>query len=111
MKKNKTNQTFEFKFVNPYTEKEEVFDYYLDSDDMVAAIKVYADYHGVELDGTDTSVFNLFSSLDSGKYEYINEVFDKICDNEYVQEKLIELIKDKAFEEFKEEAQEKFEYD
>ena len=109
MADNKTSESVEFKFTNPYTHKEEEYDYYLDSDDIIDVMRFYADYYSVTLDGTDNSVFNLFASLDSGRYHYINEVFEKMLEKGYVKEKITEKIKAKAQEEFEEEAEAKFE--
>ena len=108
MKKDKTGESIEFKFTNPYTNEEEEYDYYLDFEDMVKAIRLYADYHDVTLDGTDTHVWNLFVDLDSGRYEHINEIFEKILECDFVKEKISEdeAIIEKAKEEFEEEKDE-----
>ena len=103
MNKNKIGESIEFTFVNEYTGEEERYDYYLDSDDMVIAIREYADFYGVTLDGTDNAVWNLFVSLDQGRYEHINEVFGKILEEKVVLEALEEKLSEKAHEEFEEE--------
>lgn len=109
--KTKTSESVEFKFKNPFTNEEEEYEYYLDGSDIVEAMKLYADFHDVTLDGTDNHIFNLFASLDSGRYEYINDIFSKICENEFVQEHIKQKVEEKAKEEFEEEAREKFELD
>ena len=103
MKKDKTGESIEFKFTNPYTNEEEEYDYYLDFEDMVIAIREYANYYGVTLDGTDNSVWNLFVSLDQGRYEHLNEVFSKIMEESVVVQALSEKLAEKAYEEFEEE--------
>ena len=100
MEKNKTGESIEFNFVNPYTHEGEDFDYYLDFEDMVEALKLYADSYDVTLDGTDTHIWNLFVSLDPGRYEHINEIFEKVLDSDFVKEHLVEKLIHKAEEEF-----------
>lgn len=108
MSKNKTFESIEFKFKNPFTNEEEEYDYYLDFEDMVTAIKLYADFYDVNLDGTDTHIWNLFVSLDSGRYEHLNEVFSKICESDYVQDQLKQKLEEKAKEEFEQEAEDEY---
>lgn len=111
MNKYKSNAELEFKFTNPNTKKEEEYIYYLDADDVVTAFRAYADKYLVILDGTDTAVFNLFMSLDPGRYEYINEVLDKVIEDDYVKNYLLEdqSIVEKAQEEFLKEKEEELE--
>ena len=105
-RKNRLSESIEFKFENPYTHEEEDFDYYLTYEDMVEAIKLYADFYDVKLDGTDTHIWNLFVTLDSGRYDNIIEVFEKILDNDFVKEHMSEELMEKAKEEYLEEVEE-----
>lgn len=109
MKKNRTAESIEYKFINPYTKEEEEYEYYLDIDDVIEAIKLYASFYGVNLDGTDGHILELFSSLDSGNYEYINEIYEKVCESEYIRDDLKAKLEEKAKEEFEEYAEENLE--
>ncbi len=110
-RENKTFESIEFKFENPYTHEEERFDYYLTDEDMVEAIKLYADFYDVRLDGTDTHIWNLFVTLDAGRYDFVNEIWEKILDNDFVKEHISEKVIEKAKEEYLEEVEDNRELD
>ena len=109
MARDRTGQSFEYKFKNPYTGKEESFDYELTIDNLAEAIEIYADFYNVSLDGTSGHIIQLFASLDSGHYEHINEVLENIVENEYVIQHLYDKLKPASQEEYEEQAQEEYE--
>lgn len=109
MKNDKTNQEFEYEFTNPYTKKKENYSYRLTLEELAEAIVVYADFYNVSLDGTSGHIVELFATLDSGRYEHLNEVLEKIVEDDYVLNHMHDKLKAKAEEEFLEEKQEEYE--
>lgn len=90
---------YKFKFEEG---KEEYFFYKVDSADYDEAIKAYFSLHGVTLDGTEKSIFNVLSSL---------EVLSKLEEEAYFIDFLTTKCKDKAYEQFIEEKEAEKEFE
>ena len=90
---------YKFKFENG---AEEFYMYKIPFVDYIAGVVAYFDMFGVNLDGTDSSVFNVISSLNA---------FSKIEDDEYFIDFITTRCKKDALEEFKEEKESEKELD
>lgn len=82
---NRTNFLMEYEFTYPETGHTEEASVWIPFDIFVEAVRRYCDFADVNLDGTDTNIWNLLVDLDC---------LDKLADDEHFLEYCKELYKD-----------------
>lgn len=94
-KRNGSGFELRYEFVYPGKTDNDVFYYEMSFHIVAEALRRFGDFNDVGLDGTDTNVWNLFANFPGA--------IEQIIEDDYIQEWLLQVCEEDAFEEYKEE--------